>query len=867
MTLRSFVARLLGRGRTPAELSEEIDTHLELLAREYMRRGMTRNAALTEARRQFAGLTQMRENYREQRRLPFLDGLAQDISHTLRQLRASPGFAAAAALTLALGIGANLAIYQVLDAVLFRDLPVRDPERLVQVQLLEDRDPTRVSSPLFRELAAHQQWLDGFFATSDFPLPSADGAKGFMASGGYFRTLGVSARIGRVFTEEDDRPAAPPVAVLSDAYWRRRFGGSVDAIGQTVQLRGATATIIGVTPPEFFGETPGAGPDFWVPMALQPLVTPGDRINGAAFSWLTMLGRLRPGVTAKQAEAVFEPLFQSARQLTVARFDRTYHVAVVPANRGIGNLASRFERPLWLLMGMVGLVLAMLCSNLANLLLSRATARTHEIGVRLALGAGRTRIVRQLITESVTLAVLGLAVALPLASRAAASLVALAGVDRGLSLEPGGHSAVFACAIAILCTCLFGIAPALAATRVDVHAALQAQRRTTAGGPRRVFGNSLVVVQISVSLALISGAALFARSLWNLRHQDLGMSRDTLLIDLPLEIRRADIARHTELAIPLYERFNAIPGVQSAAVAAFGPMSPLLRTASVSAPDRPAQPRDFTRLVYVSPRYFETMGIPIVTGRGITPDDRAGTSPIVVINQSAARVLFGGENAVGRKISGTDRFDAKQSREIVGVARDVHFSNARDSSGFVLYIPIQQQPNPVTSMVVRATSTVPARAVVREVAPDLKVGAIQTYGEAFDAGLGRDKLLAILAAAFGALALALAYVGVYGVLSYSVERRTQEIGIRLALGAGRADVYRMVLRETAMLAAASVVIGGAGSVAGTHALRTTLFGFAAADYLLPAVAAVILCVVAMAAAWIPARRAPRLDPVTALRES
>jgi predicted permease len=866
MTFRVFLARLLRRGRTASEFSEELETHLTLLARDYERRGMTPDAALAEARRQFAGITQIREQYREQRRLPFLDPLAQDVSYTFRQLRASPGFAAAAVLTLALGIGANLAIYQVLDAVVFRDLPVHDPARLVQVQLLQNNEPTRVAYPLFRELATHQQMLDGFFASSDFPLPTADGAKGFMATGGYFRTLGVGARIGRVFTDDDDRPGAPPVAVIADAYWQRRFARSVNAIGQTLQLRGATATIIGVTPSEFFGETLGAAPDFWVPMSLQPLVTPGDRINGASYAWLSMLGRLRHGVTARQVQAAFDPIFQHTSNLTIRQAGKTYRISVAPANRGIGDLSSRFERPLWLLMAMVGLVLLMLCSNLANLLLSRATVRSHEIGVRLALGAGRARIARQLITESVVLAAIGVALAVPLASRGASALVALAAVGSGLQLQPGWHSTLFALAIATLCTCLFGLAPAFAATRVDVHTALQAHRRTTTGARRRVFGNSLIVAQISLSLVLISGAALFARSLWNLRHQDFGMNPETIVVDLPLELNRVELDRHRAAARPLYERMNHVPGVRSAAVVAFGPMSSIIQTDRVSTPERPAQSGDLTRLVYVSPRYFETMDIPIVAGRGIEANDRAGGQPVVVINQTAARVLFGGENPIGRMISSGDSFQSRNARQVIGVVRDCRFSNAREPYGFVLYTPIGEQPMPITAVVVRAAPSAPLRAAIREVAPDLKIGAIRTFGEAFDAGLGNDKLLATLAAAFGLLALALSYVGVYGVLSYAVERRTHEIGIRLALGAGRPSVYRMVLREAALLTAAAVALGGAGSLAATRALRTTLFGFAPADYTLPGLAAAILCVVAMAAAWLPARRAARLDPMAALRE-
>ena len=859
---RVLLWRLFRRGRAPAELEEEMAAHRALLAVEYRRRGMAPEAAGAESRRQFAGTTQIREQYRATQRLPLLDSLAQDVAYALRQLRASPGFTAAAVLTLALGIGANLAIYRVLDAVLFRDLPVRDPAGLVQVQLLESHDPQRVSYPLFRELAARQHVLEGMFAVSDVALPTPEGARGYLASGAYFRTLGVQARLGRVFTEEDDRPGAPPVAVLSDAFWRR----SGLALGQTLQLHGARAAIIGVAPPGFYGETPGAARDFWVPMSLQPLVTPGDRINGAAYSWLSIIGRLRPGITARQAEAALDPLFREFAHLTVTRFGRSYRARVAPANRGIGDLDRRFERPLWLLMGMVGLVLAMLCSNLANLLLGRAAVRSHEIGVRLALGAGRGRIVRQLLTESLVLAAVGVGAALPLGSRGASALVSLAGTGAGLPLETGWHEAVFTIAVALICTCIFGLAPALAATRAGVLSALQPQSRTTAGARRRYFGNSLVVAQVSVSLVLISGAALFARSLWNLRNQDFGLDREVVLVDIPLELTPQAIARQRALVWPLYERVNALPGVRSAAVSAFGPMSSLVRTTGVSTPDRPAHRTDLTRLVCVSPQYFETMGIPIVEGRGITDSDRAGAPPAVVLNQSAARALFGGAPAAGRFVSQSDHYDSKTALQVIGVARDVRFSSARDPFGFVLYVPIAQSAAPVTGLVLRATGNPGILAAIKGIDPNLKVGPVRTYGEAFDAGLGNDKLLAAIAGAFGLIALALSYAGVYGVLSYAVERRTHEIGIRIALGSGRKGIYRMVLREAALLLAASLVLGGAGAVAGTRALRGTLFGFAAADYLLPLLAAALLGLAAFAASYLPARRAAHLDPVDALRQ-
>ena len=864
--LRVLISRLSGRGRTPAELAEEMDAHLALLAQEYERRGMAPDAARAEARRQFAGTTQIREQYRAQRRLPLLDTVSQDVVYALRQLRGSPGFTAAAVLSLALGIGANLAIYQVLDAVVFRDLPVREPARLVQIQLLESNDPQRVSYPLFRQMAARQQVLDGIFAVANLALPASDGAKGYMVTGAYFRTLGVTAAIGRVFTEEDDQPGTPPVAVLSDAFWHRAFDRSQSAVGQTLEIRGQRVAIIGVAQPGFSGETLGESRDFWVPMSIQPLVTPGNRLDGASYSWLSMIGRLRPAVTARQAEASLDPLFHQFAHLTVTRFGKSYTVRVAPASRGIGDLQSRFERPLWLLMSMVGLVLLMLCSNLANLLLGRATVRAHEIGVRLALGAGRARIVRQLLTESLVLAFCGVALAFPLAARGAGALIAMAGAGPGLSTQPGWHEVFFAVGVALVCACLFGGAPAIAATRVDVHSALQAHRRGIAGG-RRLFGNSLVAAQISLSLVLISGAALFSRSLWNLRHQDFGMRPDAIAVDVPLEFTSQAIARQKALVWPLYEHLNAVPGVRSAAVSAFGPMGSILRTTGVSTPERPAQRTDLTRLVCVSPRFFETMGIPILAGRGITGEDRAGSPPTVVLSETTARAVFGAENPIGRSIANGDHYEAKSALQVVGVARDVRFSGAREPYGFVLYVPIAQSPAPVTGIVVRAAGMMPQLpAAIHSIAPDLKLGPIRTYGEAFDAGLGNDKLLATIAAAFGLLALGLSFAGVYGVLSYAVERRTHEIGIRIALGAGRSAVYRMILRQAMLLTAASVIIGGAGAIAATTALRSMLFGFAPADYTLPVFAAALLALAALAASYVPARRAAHLDPVQALRE-
>jgi len=881
--LRVFLARFLGKGRTATELDSEIAAHLALLAADYERRGLSPADALAAARRQFGPITQLHETYRGQRRLPFFDTLSQDLAYALRQLRHNPGFAAAAVLTLALGIGANAAIYQVLDAVVFRSLPVRDPASLVQIQLLENSQPIHISYPFYREFAARQQVLDGLFAVSDFPLRQAvlrgrgsfRAVKGSIVTGNYFRVLGVNAHAGRVFTENDDRPAAPPVIVLSDAFWNREFARSASALGQVLDINGAKGTVIGVVPPEFFGETVGTVPDFWVPISFQPLFMPADWLSAPSHSWLSMLGRLHPGISARQAQAALDPLYRRLAGLTVTRLDRDHRVQLQSASRGIAELEQRFGRPLWVLIGISALVLLMACSNLANLMLGRATARTQEIGVRLALGAGRSRIARQLLTESLLLSALGTAIALLLATRGARWLVdwASAAGDWRLSLAFEWRHVAFTAAIAAASTCFFGLAPAWAATRVDVQSALQSgQRGCSDGRFRNRLGRCLIVAQLSISLTLLSAAALLSHSLWNLRHQDFGFDATRVLMaDMPLEFTKAMMKKRTALRQPLYDRMNAVPGVRSAAVSAFGVMDSIVYTCYLSIPERPSQRGDFTRFVHISQRYFETIGTPILAGRGITEADRADSPKVVVVNQTAARTLFGNANPLGRFVSTGKTFESKGALQVVGVAHDVRFANPRDPFGFVLYVPLTQDPAPVTAVLIRGSSD-PAhlaptlRAAFHEVDPTLLVGAIHPLAESVEAQLSNEKLLALLSACFGLLALALTAVGVYGVIAYAVQRRTQEIGIRLALGAERAAVSRMMMRDVALLVLAGTLLGAAGAIAATRALRSLLFAFAPADYGLLLAAAALLFLIAATAGYVPARRAARLDPMNALRQ-
>ena len=878
--LRVLLSRLLGKGRKPAEFDSELAGHLALLTADYERRGLSPADAAAAARRRLGPVTQLREAYREQRLFPFFDTASQDLAYAFRQLHRNPGFAAAAILTLALGIGANAAIYQVLDAVVFRSLPVREPASLVQVQLLENSQPVHVSYPFYREFAARQQVLDGLFAVSGFPLRHAvlrgrgefRAVTGSIVTGNYFRVLGISGRAGRLFTEDDDRPAALPVIVLSDAFWDREFARSPSVLGQVLEINGLAGTVIGITPPGFFGETVGAVPDLWLPMSVQPRIMPGDYLNAPSSSWLSMLGRLRPGVSARQAQAALDPIYRALADLTATRSGRDYRVQLQSASRGIAELEQRLGRPLWVLAGITGLVLLMACANLANLMLGRASARTREIGVRISLGAGRARIARQLLTESLVLSALGTAAALVLATTGARWLVAWASAagDWRLSIALEWRHLAFTAATAVAATCLFALAPAWTATRIDLHSALQGS--PSGGGLRNRLGRCLIVAQLAVSLSLLSAAALLAHSLWSLRHQDFGYDAGhVLMADVPLEFTRTMMRRNTAIRQPLYDRMNAIPGVRSAAVDAFGVMGSLVHTCFLSTPERPWQTGESTRRVHISERYFETIGTPILAGRGITESDRANSPKVVVLSQNAARTFFGSGNPLGRFISAGKTFESKDALQVVGVAHDVRFANPRDPFGFVLYVPLAQDPAPVTAVLLRAASDpahlAPAvRAAFHEVDPALFVGAIRPLAESVEVQLGSDKVLALLSICFGLLALSLTAVGVYGVIAYAVQRRTLEIGIRLALGAERAAVSRMMMRDVARLAFTGTLLGAVGATAATRALGSMLFAFTPGDYRLLVAAAAMLLVIAAAAGYLPARRAARLDPMSALRQ-
>ena len=892
--VRSWLRVSSRRANFEREMQDEMRTHLELYQADLRRRGIPEDDARRRARAEFGSVDARKDECRDAVGLWLVDELRGDVGYAVRMLRRSPAFTLVALLSLGLGIGANTAIFSLIDSVLLKTLPVDDPQRLFFVDNSGGKSggSSGPPYPCFERLRDHNRFLSSIAAFDErlFKV-SIDGVpervRGQYASGSYFDLLGVRASQGRLLTPADDSALGRggphgAVAVISDAFWTRRFGRDPAVLGKNIEVGTQWVTIVGVTAPEFFGLQVGMPIDITLPMML---VEQG--LQSKQSWWLSVIGRLAPGATAEQARADLEALWDGyLTEVGMPREKRGYFsgIALVPAARGANELRRTYSEPLMIVMAIVGLVLLIGCANVANLLLARAAARQNEMAVRLAIGASRGRLIRQLLTEGLVLVALGAGAGLLFARWGASFLVAvLGGPDGSVVLEPHFDARVlaFTAGVSIATALLFSLAPALRATRVDAakpgHAGATVHNR---------LGRTLVVVQVTLSVLLLCGAALFLRTLHNLNTAPAGFDRDgvlTMQVEATVPGRivrpktppefRADHARLGAIWTNFIERINEVPGVTSAAAATMNPLSGRDRGVKIAVHGPVEGPeRDFgIHINQITDRYFETTGIRLLAGRLFTPNDRSGSPRVALLNQTAARAYFDRGNAVGRKVSFPGQ-RVQDEFEIVGVVTDARYENLRTPDERMAYLPVEQAIDPITTVLVAVrgdgdvTRLTPSiRSIATETVPGGFVTGVATIAQQVDMSLVRERMLALLATFFATLALILACIGLYGVMAYRVASRTREIGIRIAIGAGRQSVVWMLVRETLLLVASGAAVGTLTSFVANRAIAGQLFGVTPRDPVAITVALSVLGIVSMVASYLPARQASRIDPVKALR--
>jgi predicted permease len=896
---------LILRSRNAQQLDSEIQFHLEQQIAENLAAGMSAEEARDAAIRTFGNPTVLKEETRDTWGWIAVEQIAKDLRYGLRMLRKNPGFGAVAVVTLALGIGANAAIFTVINAVMLRALPVKHAEELVTVG-----NPARVHSwgtgtprtdvfsyPLYRELRENNQVFSSLLASSNLGnvrIAMGGGpetAGGRLVTENYFETLGVEALLGRTFTVDDGRtPGSDPVLVISYGYWQRRFSADASVIGRKVRLNNYPFTIIGVAPPEFFGEVVGDRVDLWAPMMMQPQLMPGrnflESVNDAA---LLLMGRLNPGVTIEQARTNVNAVVKQALTVTLnammssddrnAMQNAKIAVEVSPGSRGLSRLRQEFSAPLLLLQGLVALVLLAASVNVANLMLARSEARRQEIGVRVAMGAGPGRLVRQLLTESVLVALIGGALGLLLAQWGSAILVGLANTSgrttSTLSLAFDWRVLAFTGGICLSAAIAFGLTPALRFLHVKPGGALNEGGRGAQTGPKSSFGRALISAQIALGALVLVTGGLLVRSLRNLQEADLGYSRDRLVL------ARVDVlesgyqgAAMQNMTRELLDRLVALPGVRSVTASSNGlfsgdESSDAIRIDGVASVN---QQDNVTADDEVGPNYFSTVGVPIILGREITSDDFNRAAHVAVVNETFAKFYFGERNPIGHKISMQDA-EHPDTYEIVGVARDVHDHGVRDAVRRRMYAPLTGASFDdlgAYNFEIRAVGNPhmlvnPIRTAIRNLNPDLVVDNIKTASELVTDTLASQALVAELSSFFGGLVLILVCVGLYGSMAYNVAARTREIGVRIALGAPRGGLIWMVTREACIELAIGGAIGIAAAMAATRMFKAMLFGLNEADPFSMISAILALAGVCLAAAIVPVRRAMRVDPIVALR--
>ena len=846
--------------------------------------------------------------------------LVRDLRVAIRVLLRTKSWTLVVLISLALGIGANTALFTAVNGLLLQTVRVHEPERLVRFNWAGKNDMVRSSSDygysggsaarnvrstfsfaIFQQLRESNTTLTDLAAGA--PMGSlnviVDGdaqlATGYQASGNYFKVIGVSASLGRVFDEHDDTASASPVAVISYPYWKRRFAGESSAINRVVSVNGVMVTIIGVTPQDFAGiqKLGNDPPDLTIPLSFDAVFSPPTplpnakaavpRMNQPTYWWLQLVGRLKPAASIEQARANFTTVFQNTARAGMAAYqssltaeektltfnrqrgDAVPELLVKPAAHGYYDLDPQAQRSAGFLSVVVIIVLLIVCANVANLLLSRATTRNREISVRLSMGATRGRLVRQLLTESVLL------------SSAGGALGVLVGYwSRGLL--PFGQNAPldwrvfgFVAGVSMLTGVVFGLVPSLRATHVDLAGAMKESSRSVTGS-RSLLSRALLVLQVGMSLVLLVGAGLFLRTLENLKNVDVGFdSKNLLMFNVNPGVNRYDADRSAQIFRQVLDRMSALPGVRSAALTRTTLLSGSMSTSSMWKQGQTSlkAAEEEMYMMDVSPTFFATMGIPVLRGRGFTDHDDTAAPKVAIINEAAARALFPDGDVLGRRIGGS--FEKSSEFEIVGVVRDTKYESVRDPGPPTMYRCVWQGPTRGLNVILRTAGdplamTEAVRAAMRDVDRTLPIQRFTSQSEQISLRFSQERLFATAYTAFGALALVLASIGLFGLMSYNVARRTNEIGIRMALGAQRGTVLGMVIRESMLLVGVGVALGLGAALWAGRFVKTVLYGLPANDALTIASAVAVIAAVSACAGYLPARRAANVDPMDALRE-
>jgi predicted permease len=900
-----------------AELREELQFHLEEEAEERRAEGLTEDEARGAAHRDLGNLTLVQEDTRAAWGWAIVEQLGQDLRYAFRTMAANRLFTLLVVLSLGLGIGANTAIYSFIDAILLRSLPVSDPESLVvlnwhargeRVPVMRSMSGTtwgdstsgttagifpfpvfellRTQDSVFASVFAHYQYWQARSLNVTIH-GEADLASGWHVSGGYFRGLGIRPAAGRLIGDDDDRPGAPAVAIVSYAFSQRRFGGPTGIPGQSILINNLPFTVVGVAAPEFFGVDPAAAPDLYLPLHTLEYLGAGKQFGfrpdgylDEHHYWIQLMGRLRPGVTPAQAQAALAPAFHhwvaSSATNDAERADLPTLV-VREGAAGLDSLRRKYSEPLWILLSLVGLILALACANVANLFLARASARRREMAVRLSIGAGRLRIVRQVLTESVVLASLGGLVGVLVGiwgMRVLTLLLANGRTNFTLHAEMNWRVLMATAALSLVTGVLFGLAPALQSTRVDLVPALKATHAGSLGPqilPHRLrLGHLLVAFQIAVAVILIVAAGLFVRTLANLQSVELGFSRENVLL-FQVDARKAG---HQDPGVAKFYRklrdhLRDIPGVRNVSLS-----EDSLIGAGTGLPVSVAgaPPGNGERILSVGPEFFRTMQIPLLVGRDFQESDGPGSPAVAVINQAAAKAMFAGRSPLGQHLILWEHDIPARDMTIVGVCGNARYGSLTNEVPPVVYIAFDQgYPRPDQMVYALRTWGDPlgyeraVRETVRRADARVPVSEVRTQAADIDRTINQEITFARLCGAFAILALVIACVGLYGAVSYNVARRTGEIGIRMALGAQRGGIVQMVLRDVLVLATLGLCAGLAVALSASRFVASFLYGLKPNDPMTLAPAAIILLSAVLIAGYVPARRASRIDPVTALR--